>query len=211
MPSRPRSSERRRSPPYHSCRRSHSRSRSRSRSPPPRSRNADRPRASTGGFRWKDKSRAEDRHDNPDDRRLDRGYRDRDRDRRDRDRDRTDYRNGEVGRYRVDDKGDRHGDRDRERRRERIDDRYEGRGRDGEGKRDENTRRDEVKRDPFAEPDTPAEKLKKDKKEKKKEPKIAPTSEPLIIVNVNDRLGTKAAVPCLASDSIRTCNSFPFV
>lgn len=29
-----------------------------------------------------------------------------------------------------------------------------------------------------------------------------PTNEPMIIVNVNDRLGTKAAIPCLASDKI---------
>jgi hypothetical protein len=30
-----------------------------------------------------------------------------------------------------------------------------------------------------------------------------PTGEPMIIVHVNDRLGTKAAIPCLASDPIR--------
>jgi len=27
--------------------------------------------------------------------------------------------------------------------------------------------------------------------------------EPMIIVNVNDRLGTKAAIPCLASDPVK--------
>ncbi|QSZ37533.1 hypothetical protein DSL72_008631 [Monilinia vaccinii-corymbosi] len=31
----------------------------------------------------------------------------------------------------------------------------------------------------------------------------APSNEPMIIVHVNDRLGTKAAIPCLASDPIR--------
>ena len=31
--------------------------------------------------------------------------------------------------------------------------------------------------------------------------KVAP-SEPMIVVHVNDRLGTKAAIPCLASDPI---------
>ena len=49
---------------------------------------------------------------------------------------------------------------------------------------------------------------KKRKKEKKKkaagqqvrQPK--PTNEPMIIVNVNNRLGTKSAIPCLASDTI---------
>ena len=40
----------------------------------------------------------------------------------------------------------------------------------------------------------------KPKKEKKVGP--VPTGEPMIIVNVNDRLGTKASIPCLASDSI---------
>lgn len=31
---------------------------------------------------------------------------------------------------------------------------------------------------------------------------VAPSNEPMIIVNVNDRLGTKAAIPCLASDPV---------
>lgn len=35
-------------------------------------------------------------------------------------------------------------------------------------------------------------------------PTIAPAyQEPMIIVNVNDRLGTKAAIPCLASDPVK--------
>ncbi|KAK4697226.1 hypothetical protein P7C71_g818, partial [Lecanoromycetidae sp. Uapishka_2] len=46
------------------------------------------------------------------------------------------------------------------------------------------------------------EKPKKEKKDKKP-PIAAPTGEPMIIVNVNDRLGTKASIPCLASDPIR--------
>lgn len=45
------------------------------------------------------------------------------------------------------------------------------------------------------------DKKKKKKKEKKeKGPRL--TNEPMIIVNVNDRLGTKAAIPCLGSDPI---------
>lgn len=40
----------------------------------------------------------------------------------------------------------------------------------------------------------------KQRKEKKSAP--APTGEPMIIVNVNDRLGTKASIPCMASDPI---------
>jgi hypothetical protein len=48
---------------------------------------------------------------------------------------------------------------------------------------------------------------KKDKKPEKKPEKkavVAPqSSEPMIVVHVNDRLGTKAAIPCLASDPIK--------
>ena len=45
---------------------------------------------------------------------------------------------------------------------------------------------------------------KEPKKEKKKKaaPTIAPVGQEMIIVNVNDRLGTKASIPCLASDPI---------
>ena len=45
---------------------------------------------------------------------------------------------------------------------------------------------------------------KERKKEKKRKKAVAATqsSEPMIVVNVNDRLGTKAAIPCLASDPI---------
>jgi hypothetical protein len=38
---------------------------------------------------------------------------------------------------------------------------------------------------------------------KSKKPKFVAPAEPMIIVNINDRLGTKAAIPCLASDSIK--------
>ena len=47
---------------------------------------------------------------------------------------------------------------------------------------------------------------KRERKERRRREKEAkgpkPTDEPMIIVNVNDRLGTKAQIPCLASDSI---------
>ena len=42
---------------------------------------------------------------------------------------------------------------------------------------------------------------KKEKKEKKPVP--AAPQQPMIIVTVNDRLGTKKAVPCFASDSVK--------
>jgi hypothetical protein len=45
---------------------------------------------------------------------------------------------------------------------------------------------------------------KAEKKEKKEEkPVAAVPQEPMIVVNVNDRLGTKAAIPCLASDPVK--------
>lgn len=50
------------------------------------------------------------------------------------------------------------------------------------------------------------DKDKKEDKEKKKEKKKKPlpvSNEPMIIVTVNDRLGTKAQIPCLASDSVK--------
>ena len=50
--------------------------------------------------------------------------------------------------------------------------------------------------------DMPEENPEKEKRKKKAAPTIQPTGEPMIIVNVNDRLGTKAAIPCLASDPI---------
>lgn len=52
-------------------------------------------------------------------------------------------------------------------------------------------------------PDKPAGADGKKKDKKKVEHKIAPTTEPMIIVTVNDRLGTKAQIPCLASDPIK--------
>ena len=45
------------------------------------------------------------------------------------------------------------------------------------------------------------EKPQKEKKAKKSNGPL-PTAEPMIIVNINDRLGTKASIPCLASDPV---------
>ncbi|KAL4885657.1 ubiquitin-related domain-containing protein, partial [Aspergillus karnatakaensis] len=157
------------------------RSRSRSRSPP------RRPKAHSG-FRWKDKR---SNRDDEGDARLDRGYRnrsprrpyDRDRDRdhdrsnRDRDRDRDRERDRERDRDRDRYRGDSYRDRDRDRERDRP--------------RDTDRPRDKPN------PDKP----KKDKKDKKPRPPPQPI-EDLIIVHVNDRLGTKAAIPCLPSDTV---------
>lgn len=141
--------------------------RSRSRSPRARENpDRERPRKTTGGFRWKDKSRTDDSRG--DDRRLERGYRDRPRSpRRDRE-------------------GDRYGDRPRD------------------GDRDRAQQRDNR--------DAPREDREKKVKKEKKKPVAPQSSEPMIVVHVNDRLGTKAAIPCLASDPISTsCFFFFFI
>ncbi|EFQ98289.1 hypothetical protein MGYG_01322 [Nannizzia gypsea CBS 118893] len=83
--------------------------------------------------------------------------------------------------------------RDRDRDRERDRDRDWGRGREHERRPERDARGDTSSQKP----------VEKEKKDKKKKPTAAPSNEPMIIVNVNDRLGTKAAIPCLASDPIR--------
>ena len=135
---------------------------SRSRSPPPgrerrqrsrsprRRRDDDRPRREGGGFRWKEKRRDDDDRDAGDERRLERGYRDRSRER---------------------------------------------------PKSPVPERKDKIAAPEIAEKPVKPKKEKKEKSESRA-PAPAPTGEPMIIVNVNDRLGTKASIPCLASDPI---------
>ncbi|KAL4929051.1 ubiquitin-like protein HUB1 [Aspergillus undulatus] len=150
------------------------RRRSRSRSPP------RRPKAH-GGFRWKDK-RSNNDGQNEGDSRLDRGYRNRsprrpyDRDR-DRNRDR--------------------GDRDRDR----GHDRYRSDYRDRERARDQNRDRDRPRAGSRDRDRPPREKGPKEKKPKAPAPPPS-SGEAMIIVHVNDRLGTKAAIPCLPSDTV---------
>lgn len=154
--------------------------RHRSRSRSPRRRHDDRPRKSGGGFRWKEKPRYEDDDDDKDgrrdDRRLERGYREQERERpRPRSPDRRDG-------------GRRERDSEVERK--------FGKGWDVEdkfGKKKDDDGPDQNGGD--KPPNRP-------RKEKKSAP--APTTgEPMIVVNVNDRLGTKASIPCMASDPIR--------
>ncbi|KAL4908742.1 ubiquitin-related domain-containing protein [Aspergillus multicolor] len=157
------------------------RRRSRSRSPP------RRPKAH-GGFRWKDKRSSNDNQEG--DARLDRGYRNRSPRRPyDRDRDRERDRDRGHDRYRSD-------YRDRDRNRDRDRDQYRDRDRDRDRRRDDDRPRDR---------DRDRDRAPKEKKEKK--PKSTPAApvgggEAMIIVHVNDRLGTKAAIPCLPSDTV---------
>ncbi|KAF7719792.1 Uncharacterized protein PECH_006895 [Penicillium ucsense] len=135
--------------------------RERSRSPRRRDHgDRDRPKK-TGGFRWKEKRR--DDESRGDDRRLDRGYRDR-------------------------------SDRPRSPRRDRDGERSGDRYRDGP-REHESRRRDAPRGD--------REKKVEKKEKKEKKPAMPQSSEPMIVVHVNDRLGTKAAIPCLASDPIK--------
>lgn len=133
----------------------------------PVDRDRDRPKKA-GGFRWKEKRRDEDGARGDDDRRLDRGYRDR---------------------------GDRT-DRPRSPRRDRDGDRYKE-GDRGRGRRDDRNDRE-----------APREDREKKKEKKEKKPVAPQSSEPMIVVHVNDRLGTKAAIPCLASDPISQFSTY---
>lgn len=160
--------------------------RQRSRSPP---RDESRPKKQkSGGFKWKEKRpTGDDRTDKAanDDRSLKRGYRDR-----------SPRRDNYSQRER-----ERDGDRDRSPRR-----RDRDTGDSYRPSRDNpRTHDDPMDRASSSKRDRPAP--TSDRSEKKDKPKKAPKavapSEPMIIVNVNDRLGTKAAIPCLASDSVK--------
>lgn len=92
-------------------------------------------------------------------------------------------------------------DRPRSPRRDRDGDRYGDRYRDGD--------RDRRRRDDRDERNAPREDREKKKEKKEKKPAAPQSSEPMIVVHVNDRLGTKAAIPCLASDPISPFLSAP--
>ncbi|KAM0718756.1 hypothetical protein Q7P37_005827 [Cladosporium fusiforme] len=169
------------------------RRRSRSRSP---RRDDSRPKKQkTGGFKWKDKRPAADSQGDKatsDDRSLRRGYRDR-----------SPRRDNYSQRERERD-DDRNRDRDRDRSPRRRD--RDNGGDSYRPSRDDARKHDDpLDRVSSSNRDRPTPTSEKpEKKDKpKKAPKLAAPSEPMIIVNVNDRLGTKAAIPCLASDSVK--------
>lgn len=175
--------------------------RSRSKSPHQRDEQA-RPKK-TGGFRWKDKRRDDDSRDN---RRLERGYRDRSRSPRRRPEGDHHGKNSRDNRERRrSDRGDDSRDGRRLERDHRGRERSQSPRRHSEGDRHGKSSRDNRDRDTPEGQDGEATKdMKetKEKKEKKVKKVISKSSEPMIVVHVNDRLGTKAAIPCLASDPI---------
>lgn len=133
------------------------------------------PRGNRGGFRWKDNRRNDDNRDR------------RDNDRRDFDR-RPNYRKRSRSPDR-DRRNDRNRDLDRDRPRS-------PRRREPEGSAGGSEPKD------LKDGEKSGKKEKKEKKDKKpKAAAVAPGQE-LIVVNVNDRLGTKTAVPCLPSDTV---------
>lgn len=150
-----------------------------------RSRSPRRAPKGSGGFRWKDK-----RPKDHDDRRTER--RDDHRDER-RPHERRDYR----------DRSPRHRDNDRERREpERGRERDYDRRRDGNDRREGRPPRAEREKSDKKDKNDPEDKDKPARKEKKPSASKPAAAPEMIIVNVNDRLGTKAAIPCLASDTV---------
>jgi len=155
---------------------------------------------SGGGFKWKDKRRREEDSDTRGTGRLERGYRDRS-PRRD------SYRNRspQSGRPRYNDRESERTRRDEDRNRDRDDERSRDRPpprRETDTYRPHHTVTDDAR---LTEPPNRLKdpsKPKKDKKDKKPKPPSTPSG-PMIVVNINDRLGTKAAIPCLASDSVK--------
>lgn len=124
-----------------------------------------RPRARNDrGFRWKEKKSTADE---PDNRRLERGYnRDRDSDRR-RDNTKKDSSNGGVD----------------------VADKFGAADKFGTGKTEKSSTSTSASKDTSKAPE--------------RAPPAPAQGEEMIIVHVNDRLGTKAAIPCLASDPIK--------
>ncbi|KAH9828094.1 ubiquitin-like protein (HubA) [Teratosphaeria destructans] len=179
----------------------------------------------TGGFKWKEKqSKAEDGE--RDSGRLERGYRDRS-PRRDSRRDReekaeSDRRRDEEDetKRREEKRAKKQADKDKRTESEQAEDTPAAAATDESMAPPPTTERerDDIaskfgswKPKPAPQRDDMAEKFgsqapKSDgtKKEKKKKAAAAPVSnQPMIVVNVNDRLGTKAAIPCFASDSVK--------
>lgn len=142
-----------------------------------------KPKRKDAGFKWKEKRRDED--EGRPEQGLSRGYRDHYKPReRQRSRSgsprRREYDSYRSGRYddRERDRGDRYDDRDR----------YDGRNRDRD--RDRKSDRDDRKD-------------KKERPEKRAAPTPVMPQQEMILVTVNDRLGTKKQIPCLPTDTIK--------
>jgi len=167
--------------------------RSKSRSPPQEDQREKKPKRKDAGFKWKEKRRDDDDSPRNRDEGLRRGYKDH-------------YKPRERSRSRS---------RSRERQRSRSprrrdygrEDRHDGKDRDGDRHRDRGHR---DRRDRDGHPrrtDRDRERSDRDRKPRpeKKAPPPAPSipQQEMILVTVNDRLGTKKQVPCLPSDTVK--------
>jgi len=150
-------------------------SRSRSRSPR-RRRDNDRRGGGGGGFRWKEKRKHDDDRDGGE-KRLERGYRNRS-PRRDDRRERDEPPKGPRREKRAAETSTGATD---------VEDRFDMASKFGPSTSSKKTNADSRSKDKVASAPT----------------QPATGGEPMIIVHVNDRLGTKAAIPCLASDPIK--------
>ncbi|CZT45952.1 related to ubiquitin-like protein (HubA) [Rhynchosporium secalis] len=159
-------------------------SKKRSRSPPRRSENdtdrprgrRDKPRGGGGGFKWKEKRSTNDEGEG-NGKRLERGYRNRSRSPR-RDREKADNRESKESKPKLGNGNS-------------VEDKFGVADKFGPAK---TTKPDE------GNTDTPPERAPA---AASSVPQATSHNEPMIIVHVNDRLGTKAAIPCLASDPIK--------
>ncbi|KAK0103652.1 hypothetical protein ONS95_005665 [Cadophora gregata] len=137
----------------------------------------DKPRGGGGGgFRWKEKRSTNDEGEGSG-KRLERGYRNRSRSPR-RDREKADSKDSRESRESKPSKGNS------------VEDKFGVADKFGPAK---------AKKAEEGNTDTPPERAPA----AAPAPQAASHGEPMIIVHVNDRLGTKAAIPCLASDPIK--------
>ena len=175
----------------------------RSRTPEDLDRKQRKPKRKDAGFKWKEKRRG-DGEAEPDTG-LNRGYKDHYKPRqRSRSRSRSPRRHSD--RYENQDSRDRAQNRYRD-----IDRRRDDRDRDRDFRRrdidEEQTteRNDRSDRNRDRHRDKGGDETKKEKPEKKQVKPQAPAApqQEMILVTVNDRLGTKKQVPCLPSDTIK--------
>lgn len=118
----------------------------------------------------------------------------------DRDRDRDDRRRDDRG---YDRRDRRDYDRDDRRRDDRFSDRR------GDDRRRDDRRDDRRRDDRDRKPREDRDRKPREDRDKKSAPQaIVATGEAMIIVTVNDRLGTKTQVPCLPSDTIKFLKTF---
>lgn len=173
--------------------RPHSRSgegkRSRSRSPPREDRREKKPKRKDAGFKWKEKRRDDEDAPRDPEEGLRRGYKDH---YKPRERSRSRERQRSRSPRRRD-----HGREDRDDGRDRGGDRY------GDGRHRDRRNQDDRPRRADRDRDRPDRDGKPNPEKKAPPPAPSMPQQEMILVTVNDRLGTKKQVPCLPSDTVK--------